>query len=199
MAKAFIDNFKTSTAMSDSWLGGELDPVANTLCAPIKGSGSSNREGDKILITDICIKGIVKLATKSEQQDVGTSQAYRILLVLDTQTNGSQLNADNVMTSTNPEVFSFRDLDYARRFQILISWEGELNWKTSFTDNANTGSVGGGSQRFACNLKCQIPVDFKANNGDVGDIVDNSLHIIGCTESEDTVYIQYVSRVRFLK
>lgn len=199
MEEHYIDTFKTSTALSDSWVGGELDPTALTLCAPIKGTGSSNRDGDHIIITKIQIRGILKLETKSEQDDVSKSEAYRVMLIWDKQTNGAQLNAEDVMVATEPEVFSYRNQSYLSRFKILTSWDGCLKWGTAFTDGANKGSVGGGAKKFMSNIECMIPVDFKANNGDVTDIVDNSLHIIGCAENSNTIYIQYACRVLFEK
>lgn len=193
----FIDTVKTGTALGQSWTGGEYDPAANGLCCPTKGTGPSNRDGDHIVIKKIQIRGTVMMQIQSNQDDVAAPVDYAVMLVWDKQTNGAQLNAEDVMVSTDPEEFSYRNLQYSKRFRILKDWRGALHQTNAFTDGVNTGSTVGNSHHFQCILNVHIPVDFKGDAGSISDIVDNSLHIIACT-SASGLYIAYHARVRFV-
>lgn len=194
----FLDTQKALTNITASWAGGEFDPAANALCCPTKGTGPSNRDGDKICITGIHIRGHINLEKQIDQADAIRAQQYCICLVQDTQTNGAQLNAEDVMVATDPETASFRNIQYSGRFKILKKWRGALTYSNGFTDGANTGTVSGQGRYFEANINCRIPVSFSGDAGTVADITDNSLHIIACASTAATISCTYYSRVRFV-
>lgn len=195
----FFDTAKATATLTSTWTGGELDPaVFNCLFAPVKGTGPSDRNGDKAHVVSISVRGKIAMPVSSDQADVLTPRSFCILLVLDTQTNGAQLNAEDVMVATEPEELNFRNLQYRQRFRVLKKWKGTLHQTVAFNDGANTGSVTGGARLFECNLKMgNMPVTFIGNGGTIADIGDNSLHIIGCSNSA-TPTITYACRVRFV-
>lgn len=195
--KKYLDSFKTSTAVGQAWAGGEYDPAANCLCYPQKGTGPTNRDGDHIVMKSIHIRGDIRMPTEGDTADITGPIQYCIMLVLDKQTNGAQLSAEDVMTDTEPQEHSFRNLQYGKRFTILKDWRGVIYPTAAFTDGANTGSQAGNARNFGCNLNVNIPVDFKGDAGNVADIVDNSLHIIACTNALG-LEMKYASRVRFV-
>lgn len=196
----FFDKQVAASGITASWAGGEKDPAGtNCLFAPVKGTGPSDRDGDHVIIKQVQIRGTVWWGPMSDQTDVYDPIQLAIYLVLDTQTNGAQLNAEDVMVATDPEEFAFRNLQYKKRFKILKAWRFGLNQVVAMTDGANTASIGGNQRYFSCNNKCNIPVDFVGNAGTVADIGDNSLHIIACCSSvPGGVNISYHSRIRFV-
>lgn len=194
----FIDTVKTFTAVLDSWVGGEMDPAVGGLCCPVKGTGPSDRDGDEIRVKKIDIRGLIRMDKQSDQDDVLNSVKYCICLIQDTQTNGAQLNAEDVMVATDPETSSFRNLQYKKRFKVLKRWEGVLNEISTFTDGANTGSTVGTAQMFGCQVSLNEPVNFVGNAGTIADVGDNSWHLIACTDQAGRLTMSYSSRVRFV-
>lgn len=198
--KKYIDtSYADTVIMHDSWAGAEADPAANCLCAPVKGTGESDRIGKQIKITDIYVHGKVYRTVKQDQADAVGPTHVRLALVWDKQTNGTQLDAEKVYTDAGTRPFQFRDLDNIKRFQVLASKMFTLTDGTAFNDAAATGSLGGTSRMFFITKKVNIDVNFSANAGSVADIVDNSLHIICCTDGVGaTDYLAYQARVRFV-
>lgn len=196
--KKFIDTVKTSTNLVAAWAGSEVDPAANALCCPTKGTGPSNRNGDHIVIKSIQVRGIIRSQAYTDQADPPGPASFTVLLVLDKQTNGAQLSGEEVMVDTAPKEFSFRNLQYSRRFTILKSLRGSLHQIVSMADGANTGSFQSNERHFNWFVRCNIPVNFKGDAGTVADIVDNSLHIIACSTDANALTIKYHARCRFV-
>lgn len=194
----FVDTQKALTNLSASWAGGEFDPAAGALCCPTKGTGPSNRDGDKICITGVHIRGHINLEKQQDQADAIRAQQYCIALVLDTQTNGVALDAESVFVQTDPETCSFRNLQYSNRFKVLKVWRGALYYTNAMTDGANTASMSGLGRTFKADINCKIPVSFAGDAGTVADITDNSLHVIACASTAATISCTYYARVRFV-
>lgn len=195
----YFDTVKSITAISNGWAGGEMDPASyNTLCVPIKGTGASERDGDHIVIKNIQIRGVVKFTVKSDQSDSNGPWEATVLMVLDRQTNGAQLNAEDVMNDVAPKTHSFRNLEYRRRFRILASKRVILHQTSAFTDGSNTGTYTGNGRLFHMNVRCNIPVDFSGNGGTIADITNNSIHLIACSESSSVLSLEYHARCRFV-
>lgn len=195
--KKFFDTFYTATALTAAWAGGECDPAANTLFAPTKGTGPSDRDGDHVMIKTIDIRGNVYRGVGSDLADVSIPAYVTVVLVQDKQTNGAQLNAEDVMVDTAPKHLSHRNLQYSRRFIVLKSMRISLHDTAAGADGANTMSVTGSGRTFNWRVQCNIPVDFIGNAGTVADIGNNSLHIIACTNNT-AYYLEYSSRIRFV-
>lgn len=195
----FIDTTVAETViLHDSWAGGEMDPAANCLCAPTQGNGESNREGRRIVVTQISLQGKVYRVNKSDQADAVGPTTVRVALVWDKQTNGAQMSAEQVYVDAGNRALQFRELEYIQRFQVMWSGTFTLTDGATFTDGANTGTIGGTQHFFDVYKKCSIIVNFSANAGSVADIVDNSFHVICCTDGVGaTDYIQYQARCRF--
>lgn len=193
----FIDTTKASTAIPATWAGGELDPAASTLCAPTQGTGESNRDGRRITIKSIQVNGQLFRTIGQDQADCIGPTAVTIALVLDTQTNGAQLNAEDVYVDANNNMLTFRNLEYNTRFRILYKRTFMIEDKCAFNDGANTASISSNGRLFKIYKRVNIPVTFTANAGVIADIQDNSLHIIGCAGTTGT-YIAYEARCRFV-
>lgn len=198
MEKKFQDSFKTSTPINNAWTGGELDPAANCLYCPTKGTGPSNRDGDHTVIKQIQIRAFINFTVDQDSNDVVGPYAITLALVLDKQCNGSAINAEDVFVDTSPKQLGFRNLQYTRRFVILRAQRIVLNPSTAFTDGANTGSVGGTGRLIEWTVNCNIPVDHVGDAGSVADISNNALHLIGCGNTTTTGSINYACRVRFV-
>ena len=83
--------------------GGELDPTGSgctgCLSAPAQGDTASSRDGFKISMKSIQIEGAIYIAPQINQTIQDAMSYFFVALVLDTQTNGAQLNSEDVFTN----------------------------------------------------------------------------------------------------
>lgn len=193
----FVDTTRASTVIATTWAGAECDPAANTLCAPTQGTGESNRDGRRITIKSVQINGQILRNVGSDQADARGTTVVTVAVVLDTQTNGAQLNAEDVYADANNNHLTFRNLEYNTRFRVLWKRMFTIGDNVAFTDGVNTGSVGGQSKFFKIYKRLNVPVTFTANAGSVADIADNSFHVIACAGASNC-YMQYEARCRFV-
>lgn len=187
-----------SGAIAAAWAGAEADPAGiGCLAAPQQGTGESNREGRNIKITSLAIQGYIYKPKQSDQDDTEDACVVHIAVVLDTQTNGAQLSAENVYVDADHVEVSFRELEYRNRFKVLWSRIYTIQDSVAFTDAANQASIASPARVFKIYKTLDLPVEFKANAGAIADVVDNSLHVIACA-SASGVSLKYQSRVRFV-
>lgn len=198
----WVDCAAEATVITNNWTGGEQDPAATLcLCAPTMGTGASQRDGRKIVMKSISMRGKISRNVGSDQADVRSPSVVRVAVYLDTQTNGQQSQGEEVYDDTHAagiDVYGHKVLANGNRFRILWTQMFPLWDVGSFNDNAGaTGSISSNCHYFEFYKRLDVPVTFTANAGTVADIADNSLHIIACS-SGSTDYIAYQSRVRFV-
>lgn len=194
-------------ATAASWASTELDPATfNTLCCPVQGSGISDRVGRKIHITKLKIRGTVGYSVQSAASTVPSMPEVRLLLVQDCQTNGVQLNGEDVMASSTTaavtsQIHTFQNLAFFGRFKVLKDKMFRIGGANSVNNTtAGTVSTEADSINFKWTIKFRKPVVVhfnSTNGGSVGDIVDNSFHIIGLS-TLTTATLAYEARVVFV-
>jgi len=128
---------------------------------------------------------------------------YFVALVLDKQTNGAQLNSEDVFkntiaaaaTAANP----VRNLLFANRFQVLKEWRGTLTPPAVSFDGTNM-EVWGSSERIECFIPMDLPVNFNSGTtASVANVIDNSLHMIAfCNGTGLAANLHYNARIRFM-
>ncbi len=200
--KKFIDYEVDSDAFTSVWAGGEMeDGTALSISAVAQGDGESNRDGRVYHIQSVHVNGYVELPAAESSTTPIADIIARIALVWDTQTNGAQLNAENVFltTSSGKDVNSFRNLQFSKRFIVLK--DKKLTVKpVGQTNEGGINLFANGQVRvpfkFNKTFKTPIKVRCSGTTAVVGNITDNSLHIIG-TANSTAVVLNYESRVRF--
>jgi len=211
----YFDSQRTAITVSEGtdWTGSEVDPgTLMTLVCPTQGAQINQRIGRKISVKKLRIRGVLTPAVRSDQADVLPPASYRIIVYQDTQTNGAQSQGEDVMktplsATTQAAFSSFMSLANLGRFKILKDKTFREGNSVAFNDAAATGSViNGGQIPFKFNLAFKKPVviHFNSSNGgagdgDVGDIVDNSFHIIALRSVADTGAgsLQYACRAAY--
>lgn len=181
----FIDTFRTGATLGVAWAGGEEDPTENCLNAIAQGDGESNRDGRKCTLTQLNIQGRV-LFNPAASDD---ARFVRVIVVWDTQTNGAQLNAEDVMDDGANKSQQFRNLQFAKRFRVLADLK--------FMFNQFEGSK---IQEQTFNVYKKLPniqVIHNGTTGTVSTVTDNSIHIIACA-SGTLCTLTYNSRIRFV-
>ena len=135
--------------------------------------------------------------------DCRCGSGVQVSLVMDTQSNGAQLNAEDVFVNTAPYVPGKRVVANASRFKVLKTQMFWMQDPATGTDGANTQTLGGMVRTFRWFVKQNQVVNFVtgAGAGTVADCKDVSYHIIACTTEQPAAsadQLTYSSRVRFV-
>lgn len=191
----YYETQKTASAVSEAttWAGSEQDPTSvNTLIVPVQGANIGERIGRRIAVYKIALRGVLVTPPLPDQADIIGSCATRLILYQDKQTNGVQAQGEELMAvgdtptgtpiDTTPLAFSaFQNLANLGRFRILKDLILTPRIVTAGTDGTNTNSLCVSDVPFKIVVKFKKPVIMKFNDvgtNTVGDIVDNSFHLI---------------------
>lgn len=215
-----FDCDRTATAIAavtTTWVAGTiLDPgttinlgsaaVATPAClfAPIPGSNLNNRVGRKCFVKKIKVKGSINMpAQATGGGDAGN--VVRVVLVQDTQTNAAQMTGAQLFqdaTAANTTINTFQNPNHFGRFRVLKDKEFSFNPLAITTVNTTDVVQAGIEKNFKFTVVFKKPVEVKFNAtiaGTVGDIIDNSFHIIAGTDLSTGLVptLSYYSRVTF--
>ncbi len=204
----YFDTFLASTALVQpvTWDTTEFDPATFlTFCVPVKGTGINQRIGREIRLHKFKLRGQIRVIVQANQTATDGACQVRMLLVLDTQTNATQIAGENVMeapgtASAANNCMTFMNLDSLGRYRILKD-------KTMVLTNPNLAWDGTNMEQqglvkpFKINhtFKNPVAVHFNAaNGGTIADIVDNSLHLlIAATNIDLAPTVLYEARVSY--
>ncbi len=195
----FVDFERPITTIASTWAGGELDEAtALAVSAIAQGDGESNRDGRKANLLSVHLKGFIRIASQEAQANPVFGGIVRLILVLDKQTNGAQLNAEDVVTVTTQDINAWRNLQNSQRFRILKDQRFDMSVSNMSTFQANDFSTSQQEVPFEFHVvfKKPIVVNHTGTTAVVASIADNSIHLIGMSTLA-IHQISYVSRVRF--
>lgn len=189
--------------------GGELDPSATSMIStPAQGDTSTDRDGKKIIIDGVYIKFSCQRNGNEVFADMSIDNQFFIALVLDRQSNGAQLNSEDVFKNTGGSATTAVDLQrnllFAKRFKVLRYIVVDMNWKTLCQVATNSFSATGLGYHFEWYVPFPKGLQVNFNSGTTASIVnviDNSLHIVGfcnnATAGSNPGTLSYNARIRF--
>jgi len=190
-------------ACTTQWVSGQLfDPTVSIdlgnpavigppLFCPQQGNGLNGRIGRKVHLYKIRIQGTISMPNQSNQSIADPASKIRLMLVLDKQTNGTNMAPSLFMSPASSALVtinSFQNPQNFGRFQLLK----EKTYIVSSGQLGNSGAAApdlmqsGTKIHFKLNYVFKKPllVNFNAtNSGLIGDIIDNSIHVIAATDS----------------
>ena len=206
MEKNFYDTSVSNLAIvSDGSAANlEADPSDGCLSAPPQGDTSSSREGQQIVLKNVQVKGIIRMPTRINGTPIQAPTVY-LALVLDTQSNGAQLNSEDVFKTSANGVLNatmFRNLEYRKRFRLLKT--ATINMPEAsgvYSGVAGQGDWLGEDVPFEMFhvFKDGLEVNFRigAASG-IANVIDNSLHVIAaCSDTASGCLLYYHSRIRY--
>lgn len=203
----YYETSKATTALvsGTDFSAAELNPTAGVslISTPAVGDGETNRDGKKIIITQVEVKGMFLINTLNAQSALPAPYYAWIALVLDTQTNLVEMNSEDcfkALTNVATEIQPWKNLTLGGRFRILKMKKVIVTNYATGNDSASTYDVGGFRRHFKFFKKMRLPVNFKTGGttSDVANVTDNSLHIIGWCSAVSAVNIAYQARIRFI-
>lgn len=198
--KKFKDVNLGQTATTQVWAGGEIDPSATTCFTTIaQGDTGITRDGRQAVIEAIYLHGQVVFGITETSIAPLSDQTCRVVMVLDTQTNGAQLNAEDVFTTigAGSDVNSFRQLDFQKRFKVLHDKTFTLDLHCT-SEGSNAFSSGNRIKNFRMAYRWPkgLVVNYTGTTDAISTVQDNSVHLI-CTSTNANVFLGYQGRTRF--
>lgn len=199
MEKKFNNNELDLNPISITITGAEADPTTLCLNAIGQGDGENQRDGRKYTMLSVHLRGSILF--QQTAASVQTADWVRILLVLDTQTNAAQFNAEDVLddnfTDADLKITAFRNLEYTSRFKVLAERTVRKPAAMAYNGTNMLGMNASVPWKIDRNFKGGIPVLCTGTAGTVANIVDNSLHILAISVNSGNL-LRYCSRVRFV-
>lgn len=205
--KKFLDTAIASTAISAvaALTGGELDPAGvgctGALSVPAQGDTEQSRDGKRIVIDSLILKGCVSNPGTASSAVEVASKVF-VAVILDTQTNGAQLNSEDVFKNLSAAALTnadpMKNLLFGKRFRILKSQTYDLTPQGAFAASANYAS--NDVRRdfdWYIPFKGGLPVNLNAGTtADVANVIDNSLHVVAFSTAAGC-NMGYNARIRF--
>ena len=209
--RKYFDTVLGSTGISTAdadWTGSEYDPTAspaNTLFAPPRGTDINQREGRRVQVLKIQIRGTIYAPAETGQTVANTYAKIRLILYQDMQTNGTQSQAEDLISAgTNDAVDMFQNTANFGRFRVLKDRLFSMDDTMMILYAAGDIKVSGRHKPFKWTVYFKKPVIVHFNaadtaNGSVADIVDHSWHIIAkCQSTTVTPSILYRARTTYI-
>lgn len=203
--RKFYDTFLGFTAVPSpvgALTGGEMDPATkDCLNAIVQGAGPNQRIGRQCTLKSCYVQGILSsVATNTAEH----APIVTVFLVLDRQTNGSQLASEQVFTNPSSEAsvspFPFHDLENVKRFRVLDKVTVTLtDYSIAYNSTSMVYHQAGGNAPFSLKWSGDLVVNYDdPTTENVSSISDNSLHVIAfASNTASSVSIAYNARIRF--
>lgn len=168
---------------------GAVHATGGSLNCPGTGSQINQRIGRLIHGKKLKIKGELWWNCVHSQTTNWAGGMVRMVVVVDTQCNGTVLTPDVLFKGS--DMHSFQSIDSFGRFKVLYDRNFIFRPQTSnlTTDNPVVVSEHGMLQKFkiGINMRDMCTTFNQNSNKDVGDIVDNSIYLLALCDSENNV------------
>lgn len=206
--RKFYDTMLVSTAITANAnaQSGEYDPSATSMITtPTLGAGEQQRDGKQIACLYIDFAFTISCAPVEASADLPLGTNVYIALVLDTQSNGAQMNSEdcfkNLTASVAGSTSPLRNLLFGNRFRILKSRLVEFNVQSATQQAANDYSWPGLKKSYKWYVPLKgLKINFNAGtDASIANVMDNSVHVIAYTNSVTlTPLLTYNARFRFI-
>lgn len=156
------DNYVNSSGTAAAYTDSALIPSAI-------GSGYGQVNGNRYKLKKIRVRGEIGVQVETDDVDALQPTTYRLMLVMDTQPNGSQAQGEDIMQdigAAGENLYSFKRVaSSSGRFRILKDVFGVLEPNNSQTDGANTGSIGSATHQFSFQYQPNQPILVNVKSG----------------------------------
>ncbi len=147
----------------------------NNLTVVPQGTSESTRIGRKMTVRKILWKYTMTLAASAA--NTSTSDNVKVMLVQDTQTNGAQFAAAQLIDTDVWD--SFRNLANSTRFRVLYSKDIRfVSMSGSGRGTTDTLAFGEDIHTLTGSKSCNIPIEYdnSATDGSIGTVRTNNLY-----------------------
>jgi len=205
--RKFYDTSLIDTALTNetACANGEKDPSATSMVStPAQGDGEQNRDGKQIACLYLEISGSLNFFGQEDQANPVVDRGAFVACVLDTQSNGAQMNSEDCFKNTSADgtlgTDVMRNLLFSKRFRILKQKRFHVP-PTIGVKADGTISTSGHTHHFKWFIPLKgMKINFNGGTtASIANVIDNSIHIIAWkTEVAEVVNIGYNARLRFV-
>ena len=204
----FHDTSLMASGISSTTNGtnGEQDPATLlSLSSMAQGDSESERDGRRVTFKSIFINGLVKYAVQTDQVLAEEGCIIFIALVMDTQTNGAQIQSETVYINPSASALlassPMRNLQQTQRVRVLKTWRRRLPVPFAVNSSATQFEQYGDSVPFSLfhSFKKLTTANYSDADAEIVNTIDNSLHLIAW--ASNTNYqptMNYNARLRFV-
>jgi len=205
--KKFLDTAKAEATIAAvaALTGGEYPPstgCVDCLSCPAQGDTEQSRDGKRIVIDSLIIKGYVRLEDQLSTAPLDPIKVF-VAVVLDTQSNGAPAQSEAVFkslsASNQANVCPTKNLLFGNRFRILKSQVYDLTPAGISVASANL-AYNGSRRDFDWYIPFKGGLQVNLNAGttaDVANVIDNSIHVMAFATVDAVAKIGYNARIRF--
>jgi len=155
-----------------------------------QGTGPSERVGRKVTARAIYIRGQIILSAIAGE---AVSNRVRIILGVDTQTNGAPLQPSDLLVG--PFIDGFRNLSNSARFRVLKELKYSLN--PNARDEVTDQTIEK-VWNFSMNHRCMMLLEFLGTTGTISETKTNSLFLLFFSNVNDPIVdVAYTTRLRY--
>ncbi len=194
----FIDSELQDEVFTQNWAA-KNPTTQNCISAVAQGDTEHTRDGRTYWISSIHIRGeFIVPAVEAATAPVADVIA-RICVILDTQTNGTEIVATEIMESALQDDYNaFRNLHSSQRATVLYDKRVRIVLQGRPQGAIDLFSHNRKMIPFTFNKRFKKPIRVNTSTTaqTVGAIVDNSISVIGVA-SATNVTLNYTSRLRF--
>ena len=182
----------TAATTAGQLIPSSASPSHGSMCTIAQGSKANEREGRKIVISEINLKifqDIINAIT------VGSTQ-HRFMLVLDTQCNGAVVAANEVINISGPTIpmHGAKNHFNGERFKILF----EEWWVTDCVTAVSPSTQDG--HQIIKSLKVNIPITYNENAAGAGTITsikNNNIFILYWNNQDGDTFLNCNWEIRY--
>lgn len=207
--RKFYDTAVAATALTApvDCTGGEYDPSASSMIStPSQGDGPSNRDGKEIAMLYLQFNCIINIPKIELAADSPSGVQVFVAIVLDTQSNGAQMNSEDCFTNPTASALAaaspLKNLLFGKRFRILKERVVNMDVQTLSHFAVDSFSYGGVTKTFKWFIPLNgLKVKFNAGTtASIANVIDNSIHCIAFATNIAIAAptITYAARLRFV-
>lgn len=156
------DNYVNSSGTAAAYSDSALIPSA-------VGSGYGQVNGNRYKLKKIRVRGDVAVNILPVQDDANYARLVRVMLVMDTQPNGTQAQGEDIIQdvgASSENLYAYKRVaSSSGRFRILKDQFITLQPTTAQTDGTATSSNGFQSQQFSMQYQPKTPIQVNIKSG----------------------------------
>lgn len=184
----FFDTAKSISTVSTS---GEIHSLSLNLVP--QGVTENTRVGRKCVVKSLQMRCQIQLPEAAN--DTSSSDAIRIIVYVDKQTNGATAAVTDILESATNAIRQPRDLANTGRFRIL----------TDKLMNISASAAGGGDttiftafqhRHFNLFYRLNVPLEFSSTTGAITELKSNNIGVLAAS-AFGFVGLGYIARIRF--
>ncbi len=170
--------------------------IAEDSCLTIaQGDGEQERDGRKMCVKKLGWKFRINVPAIAGANIV-TGDTVRVMLYLDTQTNGAAATAALILASDDFQ--SFNNLEQGKRFRTLMDRTYDLNINAAAGDGAaNDTAPYVISDSFYKDMNLPVTYDSSATTGAIATMRDNNIGVLLLSKTGNLAEFESKMRIRF--